>query len=246
MNYFTKPLTCLLVLCLTLLGVVPASAEFIIDDFSAPADAEVRVIRFLHPDPSLVKTADAGILGGERDVLLDVVGVPRPISFVGEIGGGTFVFGGASPGTVATIQYDGLDADIVGPPAALVNANGLGGIDLTAYGDRFALSFLSIDGGGAQTTGIEMRVYSPGGAWSAGVGLIPDSGGPFTYTSTPFAAWVLDPTNVSAIEFRLNAFGAADVDFELDKISIVPEPSAMALCAAGLGCLLACAWRRRK
>jgi hypothetical protein len=248
MDHLTKPLTCIVVLCLMLLGVVPASAEFIIDDFSAPANPAIRVISLLDPDPSLVKTTDAGILGGERDVLLDVAGVPRATTFIGEIGGGTFVFGGASPGTAATIQYDGPDADVVGPPAALVNADGLGGIDLTAYGDRFALSFLGIDGGGAQTTGISITVHSPGGTSSTLVDTIPDSAGPSVYTSLPFASWVLaaDPTNVSAVEFRLNWAGVADVDFELDKISIVPEPSAIALCAAGLACLLAYVWRRRK
>ena len=248
MNHFTKPLTCLLVLYLMLFGVAPASAEFIIDDFSAPVPPAVRVISLLDLDPSLVKTADLGILGGERDVLLDVVGVPRWTSFVGEIGAGTFVFGGSSPGTAATIQYDGPDADIVGPPAALINAQALGGVDLTVYGDKFALRFLGIDGGDAQVTGISITVHSPGGFSSTLLDVIPDSAGPSTYTSLPFAAWVItaDPTNVSAIEFGLNPFGAADVDFELDKISIVPEPSAMALCAAGLACLLACAWRRRR
>jgi len=248
MNYFTKPLTCLLVLCLVLFGVAPAGAEFIIDDFGAPVPPVVRVISLLDPDPSLVKTTDLGILGGERDVLLDVAGVPGFITFAGQIGAGTFIFGGSSPGTAATIQYDGLDADIVGPPAALVNAQGLGGVDLTAYGDRFALRFLGIDGGDAQVTDISITVHSPGGFSITLFDTIADSAGPSTYTSPPFASWVVaaDPTNVSAIEFRLNYSGAADVDFELDKISIVPEPSAMALCAAGLACLLACVWRRRK
>jgi hypothetical protein len=242
MNHFTKPLTCFLVLCLMLFGVVPARAEFIIDDFSAPDNAVVRVINLLHADPSLVKTADPGILGGERDVLLDVMGVARQTSFVGEIGAGTFVFGGSSPGTAATMQYDGLDAD--GLPAALVNAQGLGGVDLTPYGNRFALSFLGIDGGGAQTTGILITVHAAGGGSESIWQWIADSAGPSTFTSGAFPHWAL--SNVSAIEFRINSLGAADVDFELDKISIVPEPSAMALCAAGLACLLACAWRRRK
>lgn len=248
MNYRAKLLTCLFAVCPILAGLVPARAEFIIDDFSAPAAVQVPVIALLNPDPTLIENVDAGILGGERDLLLDVIGAPKFSSFIGETGAGSFVYRGGSPGTAATLQYDGVDADVVGPPAALVNSHGLGGIDLTVYGDRFALDFLSLDGGNSQFTEIWITVFSPGGVSDLLVDLIPDSAVPFTYTSAPFLGWVVnaDPTNVTALDFGLNPIGIADVDFELDKISIVPEPSAIVLCGMGLVCLLGCAWRRRK
>lgn len=244
MNQPARQFECLLALGLVFAGAISARAEYIIDDFRAPANTVVRVITFVNPDRSVVETPDAGILGGERDVLLDVIGTPGLTSFIGEIGDGSFVFGGASPGTAATIQYDGVDAD---PADALANASGLGPVDLTVHGDRFSLDFLSLDGGGSQFTEIWMTVYS-GGASDLLVDLIPDNAGPSTYTSPPFADWVAtaDPANVTALEFSMNPIGINDVDFELDTIRIVPEPSTLALCVLGLACTLACVWRRRK
>lgn len=244
MSCYAKHVGCLLAVCLVLSGLVPARAEYIIDNFSAPVAVVVPVIALLDADPTIVETPDPGILGGERDILLDVIGTPGLSSFIGEIGDGSFIYGGSSPGTAASIQYDGLDVD---PPGELVNSGGLGGMDLTLYGDRFALDFLRIDGGDSQFTEIWITVYS--GIYSdLLVELIPDSPGPSTYTSPPLAAWVTnaDPTNVTAIEFGLNSIGIADVDFELDAIRVVPEPSTLVLCGLGLVCLLAYARRRRK
>ncbi len=248
MNYRTKQFACLFAVGVLLAGLAPARADFIIDDFSAPAVLVVPVIALLNPDPTIVQTPGAAILGGERDILLDVIGTPTPGSFIGEIGAGEFRFYGASPGTAATIQYDGSDADILGPPAVLVNSKGLGGVDLTAHGDRFALDFLSLDGGGSQFTEIWITVYSPGPTADLLVELIPDSAVPSTYTSPPFASWIVtaDPANVTAIEFSLNPIGIADVDFKLDTISIVPEPSTMVLCALGLACSMGYVCRRRR
>ncbi|MHC4179047.1 MAG: hypothetical protein ACYSWU_16155, partial [Planctomycetota bacterium] len=111
MSCLRKQIGCIVAACLIVCGLAPARADFIIDDFDAPnlANLEILVIDFLDPDPTIVQTPDVGILGGERDILLDVIGTPTPTSFVGEIGDGSFVFGGSSPGTAATIQYDGDD-----------------------------------------------------------------------------------------------------------------------------------------
>lgn len=249
MNYRTKQFACLFAVCLILFGWVPARAEYIIDDFSAPDPAIVKGITLLgDPDPSVVETPEpplpgTPILGGERDMLLNVIGVARPTSFVGEIGSGSFVFGGSSPGTAATIQYDGDDP---GDPPPLFNSEDLGGVDLTVHGDTFALEFLSIDGGQSQWTKIEIEVHSSTST-ALFTGTIDDSAGPTTYPA-PFAAFsnLGVFSDVTSIEFRINPSGAQDVDFELDTISIVPEPSAMALSALGLACLLGFAWRRRK
>ena len=246
MNHLTKRFTCLSAVCVILAGLAPARAEYIIDDFSEPGKVEVRVISWKHLDPTLVETPDPGVLGEERDILLDVIGVSRLTSFVGEIGDGTFLFNSSSPGTAATIQYDGDDDDPDGPPAALTNFEGLGGLDLTVYGPAFELEFLSIDGGQSQSSEIEIEVHSSTST-ALFTGTIDDSAGPTTYP-VPFAAFSdLGVFNdVTSIEFRINPGGAQDVDFELDTISIVPEPSAMALSALGLACLLGFAWRRRK
>lgn len=256
MSHVVRTFGRLFAVCLIL--AVPVSvqaASLTIDDFSAPDEVTVPVIILLDPDPTLVETPDPQILGEERDILVDVIGTPSYSSFIGEIGEGSFIFGGSSPGTVATIQYDGDDDDTesVEQLGRLNNAEGLGGLDLTPYGLVFALDFLNADGGQQQSTGIEIEVHSSTNSVTY-QGAIDDSGSPFTY-SAPFADFrdasdLSDPsvfTDVASIEFRLNHNGADDVDFELDAISVVPEPSTLAMLAAvGLLGLLIFVWQRRR
>ena len=166
-----------------------ARADFIVDDFSAPDPRIVPVVILLDPDPTLVETPDPGIGGGERDILVDVLGTPTPSSFIGEIGNGSFLFGSSSPGTTATIQYDGVDVDILGPPAQLVNSEGLGGVDLTFGNTLFGvgLDFLSLDGVPLQTTSVEIEVHSSTST-STFVGAIPDAAGLARFYA-PFSAF---------------------------------------------------------
>ncbi|UCG48810.1 MAG: PEP-CTERM sorting domain-containing protein [Phycisphaerales bacterium] len=230
------------VVCLIL--VQATGAQPVIDDFSVPDPVVAVVINLLDPDPTLIETADAllAAVGGERDILLDVLGVSGPVSFSGSIGGGTFLFNSGARGVAVTLQYDGVDVDMVGPPASLVNSEGLGGADLTSMGSAFFLDFLSIEGGPAQTTGIEIEVHGGGGS-AVFAGQIPDSATPSTFLA-PFSgfsnAGVLQ--SATSIELRINASGAANVDFELDAVGI-PEPATV--CLLGLGSLVLL-WRRHR
>ncbi len=227
----------LFLVCAMIAGVSSAHADFIIDDFDAPETIRFPVIDGYDPDPTLVETDDAGIMGGQRDLLLDVIGSSNLVSFSGEIGGSRLQFNGSSPGATAILQYDGQDVDIEGPPAELVNSEMLGGIDLTAYSSGFRLDLGSIDGGGVQTTGIEIEVHS-GTIIATFADVIADSDMPIVY-DVPFASFT-NPSvfgDVTSIKFRFNPSGADDVDFRVDKISVVPEPSTLMLlatCAVGL------------
>jgi len=213
-----------------------AGAALIIDDFNEAA-MQTQVITILNPDPTLSKALAAGILGGERDLLLDVMGASGLVAYSGSVGQGTFAFNSSQPGTAATLQYDGIDVDVVGPPASLVNNEGLGGLDLTAGGSGFYLDFQSIDGGQTQMTALQIEVHGPGKS-ATFAGAIPDAGVPFSYVA-PFAAFS-DPSvfsNVTSITVRINPAGARDVDFELDQVG-VPEPGTLALVGLGLAALI--------
>ena len=66
-----------------------------------------------------------------------------------------------------TLQYDGSDADTAGPPAALINQNGLGGFNLVGANQNngLALTFLLVEGPQANIQ-LQIRATSPGGTAS--------------------------------------------------------------------------------
>ena len=62
------------------IGSAAQAAPVVIDDFTTPGAPVAYVITLMSPDPHLVKSGGPGILGGERDLLVDVAGVP-PVGY---------------------------------------------------------------------------------------------------------------------------------------------------------------------
>jgi hypothetical protein len=219
----------------------------LIDDFVAPAGPGNYVIGLSQSNPYVLK--QAGGIGGERDLLVTVLGASGPVSAVGTVGGGSYQFGTAgSVATKATLQYDGLDPDTAG---ALVNALGLNANLLDGGNNNgLRLEFGSVDGGSANGLLVDIALTSAGGGASF-VGIVPDNPNPQNYdvlftnfSATPgfsFAA-------VTSIQVTFNNSGATNADFNLQRIeaqgNLVPEPGSIALAVIGLIGSLAIVRRR--
>ncbi|MEX2120447.1 MAG: DUF4214 domain-containing protein [Pirellulales bacterium] len=198
-----------------------------IDDFESPSPGETFFINAFNLDPTLLKHVTSGALGGERDVFIDVLGTANPISASGQVGfdgtGGFFTFATAAPGTMAVLEYDGVDADSPGPPASLINAEGLSA-DVTAGGTATGvrLDFETLEAGLLQTElDVEIRATGPGGAAATFTGAIPESIGPSIFF-VPFSSFTTSGgfsfENISSLEFIFNSSGVPDVDFQLDFV----------------------------
>jgi len=225
----------------------PLHADSItIDSFNHPLDGTPFFVEglapwgnsdpFAHEDQNVLE-----VIGGERDILVDVVGTASPISAAGIIAGPAGLlqlatFGG--PGTRMIATYNG------------VNDVGLGGMDVTDSGanNKFVLRFNSIDAGDADKLGLKVTVGSTGNPPSSKSYLVDESTG-WLDRYIPFSDFAADLTSVTSLEFAFNDLVAPvpNVDFELDLIEAVPEPSTLALLfALGAFVCVAGAWRRRK
>jgi len=218
------------------------------------AGAEVLVIdRFISPsssgelltfDPTIpppwsgianlsktTRTSGLDILGGERELFLDVTSPAVWYSASGEVGSVRqhleVVTGGRS-GTTVTLLYDGLGDTL------------LGGVDLTAGGnDRLEFQFARSQGGGSpggMDAAMDVRITVNGDGRSASVQqTIANSSVPFAF-DVPFTDFgdrsVLEDSQ--SVVFVFNPTARPDIDFEISSVSAVPEPSAMVLLAVGL------------
>lgn len=231
-----------------------SAAPLVIDDFASKA-SQFYIIGT--PTPPFYANAkpveDAGLpttLGGERDTLVQVLGAPTPQSAQFLLGvdavsfpSGVFHLATAgSPASVATLQYDGDDAD----GNTLTNAQLL---DIAMpNGGAFEIDFLTIDSPGSPA-GLKVDIYltSIGGGTAAFSDFAPETGVASTFTA-PFASLLKSPEfdaeHVSSISFVFNQAALADADFTIDNLRAVPEPGALGL--ATLAVLAAAIWRRRR
>lgn len=179
-----------------------------------------------------VVTTGAGILGGERDLFLEVHQDPssfdRDVASFG-IGGGRLAFSndiGVASSLILT--WDGVDG------AAGVNAFGLGGIDFTDGGATLGLTFNYIADHAANVT---LRLYQDASNYSqatfslVGDGL--DQSLALLFSSLTDVGGGANLTSVNAVQLIINNGGAVrnlDLQFsQLGSPAPASEPSALAL-----------------
>jgi hypothetical protein len=195
-----------------------------IDNFDNPNPAATWFINALNPDPFFRQDVGAGIIGGQRDLVVDVLGPSGPISangFVGTVAlnNSKFNFATASSGagSQGILQYDGVDVD----SAALNNAMGLNA-DLTANGNNgFRVDFDFLQVGAGATMPLQVLATSPGGGTATFSTIVVANPTGFSLF-IPFAGFAtvgaFTFADVNSLTFTFNNTGVPDVDFQIDQI----------------------------
>jgi uncharacterized repeat protein (TIGR01451 family) len=191
-----------------------------------------------NPNPTLITQTGTGIVGGVRNLAVDVLGNPNPISaegFVGTANGqGVFNFGTASsgPGSEGILQYSAAAETLTGPGNTLPLSNQQGlNVDLTAGGAnalRADFEYLQLAGGPLATIDVEVNLTSTGGGTATISTTAQQNGSAFT-VNTAFSNFTTNGTfsfqHVTSVQYVFNSAGASDVDFELNQIVTSPLPN---------------------
>ncbi len=214
-------------------GASYSATTMTVDDFNIPNPADTYFINALNPNPTLLKESGStsDIIGGFRDVLINVLGTANPISaegYVGMSGGqGTFNLGTATsaPGSEATLQYSGSGSEML-VAGNLTNAMALTSTDLTDgglnNGLRFDFDFLQSPNADVDE---EITATSAGGTATFS-GTIPQNTGNFS-AFVPFSSFATTGTftfsNITSLKISFNSIGTPDVDFELNRIDTADQ-----------------------
>jgi|GEM_PF-6648000 len=223
-----------------------------IDDFELPfvgdysylvglEDANHKVVEYTN--------TTGGIVGGNREFQVDVNGVASPLSAYGTVGfdhglskGVLQAYTQYDPGTKFTLLYDGtFDGEMC--------------VDLPYGNSGGALVFaFNSNNGGDEGAMLDVAITLKNSEGQTTYnGLIANSTMPFNY-QVSFSDFDLTDTryfkNIESIEIAFNSDATPCVDFELDSIYAVPEPSTCIMLGFGIltlfvhGCLRRKRWYR--
>jgi len=247
----------------------PVLGTYVIDDFGSPAPRDYFLIDpLLINNDALLEHAFDDILGGERDILVEVIGEAGRDSAGGFIGyvsahdvGQLHLVTAHYPGAILTLQYDGLDSGADAIADTLVDSRSLNA-DLTrgGVGDRIILEFTSSDGVQSLGLSVEVTAEHSGGGTLRWKGYMEDCDSACQmeifyedFVKTYDAGVQPEPffDDIDSLTFVFNGNGngspTPDVDFRLDMISVaVPEPATVVSLGMAALLLVAFGWRKRR
>lgn len=170
--------------------------------------------------------SDASVLGGERDVYVQLTESTNPISAISLAASGGNLYVASGPGATGNVKvvWDGVDGN-----ARAVNPTGLGGIDLTVDNSGNTMTGIALTSGADHPNSkIMLRVYRDANNWSEYTTIVPESiGGAatgqaiFNFDDVPTASAGsgADFTNVGALELTFE--GVTAVDAQVSLIGLV-------------------------
>ncbi|MEO2048959.1 MAG: SdrD B-like domain-containing protein [Pirellulales bacterium] len=160
--------------------------------------------------------SDTAVLGGERDLFVQLTESTSPIAAVSLMSNGGLLHLASNSGAtgIAKIVWDGPDAS-----GQEVNPTGLGGVDLTQSGGNTMTGIALTSGADHPNSQITLRVYRDADNWSEYTTLVPETTGGlaseqaifrFNDSPTSQAGQGADFTQVGALELTFAGVPAAD------------------------------------
>jgi len=164
---------------------------------------------------------DSAVLGGERDLYVELTSSENPVSSVSlaSSGGKLYFASGSGVTGTAKVVWDGADGN-----GQLVNPTGLGGIDLTQDNGNTMTGIALTSGADHPNAKIMMRIYTDANNWSEFEATVPESVGGaasgqaiFHFDDVPTAKSGngADFTNVGALELTFQGVSAVDAQVTL-------------------------------
>ncbi len=162
------------------------------------------------PSSSPDSLLDGSVLGGERDMFVELASAENPVSSVSlaSSGGKLYFASGSGVTGVAKVVWDGADNN-----GAAVNPVGLGGIDLTESNGNEMTGIALTSGADHPNAVIKMRIYTDANNWSEFTTTVPESVGG---TASGQAVFNFDdvPTASSGNGANFESVGALELTFE--------------------------------
>ncbi|AOF85342.1 PEP-CTERM -sorting domain protein [Hydrogenophaga sp. RAC07] len=216
----------------------------VIDSFTVPQGMEISDKL---TDGNTVSAAQVGggdILGSFRDVYVSKQG---NVAADPNAGVSANVFLGGDGGTLSyneqsgqngfgTVRWDGIST------GGAIDIDGLGGLDLTAFGTSFKVDLIRADAGLPLTFFVWSDVMNDNVYSMSSLMLTATGAGSYIFNFSDFIG--ANFADVGALELQINGGQMGDLDAQVDMVSVVPEPGTLAL--AGIALLGLGAIRRRK